>query len=96
VYERRIFWSEFETAKMFLAPDDTATRRMPSKHVRVTDYRVREVTFSDDSRKVIQLVEISYYKSDNLSIKTIMDEQVWEFVPDRGVWLLKSGFPNFD
>jgi hypothetical protein len=53
------------------------------------------MAYAKGKRRVLQVVEISYFLANDPRIKTLQDHQVWEFDSDRAAWLLKSGFPHF-
>ncbi len=94
-YGRLMRWSEFETAKPYLAADAPKERGNVPPSVRVADYEVRQVVYTEDKRQAMQSVKITYFRQDNPKLRTIEDLQVWEFSADKGAWLLKSGFPDF-
>ena len=94
-YGRLIRWSDFESAKSYLAPAEPGPKTTLPKNVRVTDYEVREMVYAEGKRRVMQIVDISYFQASDPRLKTVQDQQVWEFDNDREAWLLKSGFPNF-
>jgi hypothetical protein len=58
-------------------------------------YDVKQVDLAEDKRHVSQVVEIKYYQLDNVVIKTIRDEQLWEYDPKEKSWYLSSGLPPF-
>jgi hypothetical protein len=94
-YGRLIRWSEFESARSYLAPAEPGAKITLPKDVRVTDYEVKQMAYGEGKRRVLQVVDISYFLANDPRIKTLQDYQVWEFDSDREVWLLKSGFPQF-
>ena len=94
-YGRLIRWSDFENAKAYLAPAPSGTDTPLPTNVRVTDYEVKQMAYAEGKRQVVQVVDISYYLKKDPRIKTLKDQQLWEFDSDRSVWLLKTGFPNF-
>lgn len=94
-YGRLIRWSDFESARSYLAPAESGTRTDLPKGVRVTDYEVKQMAYAEGKRRVLQVVEISYFLASDPRLKTLQDPQVWEFDSDREAWLLKSGFPRF-
>jgi hypothetical protein len=94
-YAHLIRWSEFEAARVFIAPDESGNLKPPPANVRITDYQVKQISPSDDMRKVDQVVEVTYFKVDAPRVTTLVDRQRWEFDPAREVWLLRSGFPDF-
>lgn len=94
-YGRLIRWSDFETARSYLALAESGAKATVPKNVRVTDYEVKQMAYTEDKRRVLQVVGISYFLANDPRLKTLQDQQVWEFDSDREAWLLKSGFPNF-
>ena len=94
-YGNLMRWSEFETAELFLAPDSSGNRPKVPADVHVTDYQVKVTVVSEDARKAGQTVDITYFKSGSLRVKTLTEQQVWEFDDVRNDWYLKSGFPAF-
>ena len=94
-YGRLIRWSDFENAKAYLAPAPSGVDTPLPKDVRVTDYEVKQMAYAEGKQQVIQLVEISYYLLKDPRIKTLQDQQMWEFDSNKGVWLLKTGLPQF-
>jgi hypothetical protein len=63
--------------------------------VRISDYEVKQVAYTEDKQQVLQTVRIGYFRQSNPKLRTLEDLQLWEFNPDKGAWLLKSGFPDF-
>jgi hypothetical protein len=94
-YGNLMRWSEFEGAQYFLALDTSGMRPQAPNDVHVTDYQVKLMVVADDARKAGQTVDITYFRSGNPRIKTLTDQQLWEFDPVRKDWFLKSGFPAF-
>jgi hypothetical protein len=94
-YGNLIRWSEFEAAEYFLALDASGKRPQAPSDVRITDYQVKLMLVADDARKAGQTVDITYFKSGNPRVKTLTDQQFWEFDQARNDWFLKSGFPDF-
>jgi hypothetical protein len=94
-YGRLIRWSDFETARSYLALAESGAKAPLPKNVRVTDYEVKEMVYAEGKRRVLQVVDISYFLANDPRIKTLQDHQVWEFDSDKEAWLLKSGFPPF-
>jgi hypothetical protein len=94
-YGRLMRWSEFEAARPYLAADAPKERATVPAVVRVAEYEVLQVVYAENKRQALQSVKITYFKQDNPKLRTIEDQQVWEFDADSGAWLLKSGFPDF-
>jgi hypothetical protein len=94
-YGRLIRWSEFEAAMPYLAADAPKERAAAPPDVRVSDYEVKQVVYTEDKQQVLQTVRISYFKQTDPRLRSLEDLQLWEFSPDKGAWFLKSGFPDF-
>lgn len=94
-YGRLMRWSEFEAARPYLAADVPKERGSVPPSVRVADYEVQQVVYTEDKRQAMQSVKITYFRQDNPKLRTIEDLQVWEFSADKEAWFLKSGFPDF-
>jgi len=94
-YGRLMRWSEFEAARPYLAADAPKERGTVPASVRVAEYDVQQVVYTEDKRQALQSVKITYFRQDNPRLRTIEDLQVWEFSADKGAWFLKSGFPEF-
>lgn len=98
-YEKMIFWSNFDTADSFRDPQDREAHPLDIedlKKVKVTGYSVKKVTVSEDQSEVRQVVEIGYYRIDEVKVKTMRDQQVWVYNPTLARWYLHSGLPPFE
>jgi hypothetical protein len=94
-YGRLIRWSEFDAAKPYLAAGVPIERGAVPAQVRVADYEVLQIAYTEGKRQVLQTVRITYFKQDNPKLRNLEDLQVWEFDSDKSSWFLKSGFPDF-
>jgi hypothetical protein len=65
------------------------------KGVRVASYEFKQLVFTQDKQTAVNIIEISYYRESDMKLKTLMDQQLWEFNAAKQTWLLKSGFPPF-
>ncbi|MFZ0612122.1 MAG: hypothetical protein WAM73_07800 [Desulfobacterales bacterium] len=98
-YEKMIFWSNFDTADSFRDPQDREAHPLDIedlKKVKVTAYSVKKVSVSADQAEVRQVVEIGYYRIDEVKVKTMRDQQVWTYDPSLKHWFLNSGLPPFE
>jgi len=97
-YEKMIFWSNFDTADSFRDPQERETHPAnidELKNIKVTAYSVKKVTVSEDQAEVRQIVEIGYYRVDQVTLKTMRDQQVWAYNPIAKRCYLQSGLPSF-
>jgi len=97
-FKDSIRWSDFETANQ-LRKDALTESNPPDfkklKNVRVTSYEVKQIIPMDNKSKVRQIVEINYYKTDNMIEKTLTYDQLWEYDAKNENWSLKSRLPDF-
>lgn len=94
-YGNLIRWSEFEAARAFMAAEGPAAAKPAPSRIRVAGYDLLQMAYAEDVHKVVQVVEITYFKVDDPRTRTLTDRQLWEFDPGKEAWLLKSGFPDF-
>jgi hypothetical protein len=97
-YKKAIAWSEFDVASSFIEIKDGEGDSLdlrPFEEFKVASYDLKRIIPSADKTKVIQIVEISYFKIHTLVLKRLSDRQVWEYDDEKGHWYLKSGLPNF-
>jgi hypothetical protein len=98
-YEKMVFWSEFDAALAFKEPREESVEQpdMNSlKKVRITSYKVKRLKASADKSEVQQFVEIGYYRMDDVTVKTIIDQQLWVYNNDAQRWYIRSDLPAFD
>ncbi len=97
-YNRSIRWGEYEAAFSFKNLSDRENT-LPDfedyRDVRVTAYQVKQTIISEDKSKIIQLVEIQYYRLRDVTVKTLSDRQKWEYNADKQRWFLLSDLPDF-
>jgi hypothetical protein len=63
--------------------------------IKITSYKPRERNTSEDTLQANQTVEIKYYNTDYLIVKTIIDKQLWEYDEKQKAWYLESALPDF-
>ena len=97
-YTHSIRWSEFEDAVLFLKSTEDDSNSPDSdllKMIRVTDYTIKKTAVSENQSKVVQIVDISYYRNDRMIVKTIREKELWEWDVEKKDWELTSGLPKF-
>ncbi|MBC8432483.1 MAG: hypothetical protein H8D96_11250 [Desulfobacterales bacterium] len=97
-FKDSVRWSDFEAANQ-LRKDAQTESNPPDfkklKNVRVTSYDVKQIIPMDNKLKIRQIVEINYYKTDNMVEKTLIHDQLWEYDAADESWSLKSRLPDF-
>ena len=97
-YRQAISWSEFVVAATFLKKEDEKKVEEQIEHLnqfKVTAYESRNITVIEEDVRIRQVVKISYFKRDNLVVKSIADDQLWEYDPEQHTWHILSGLPKF-
>ncbi len=97
-FKDSIRWSDFQAAN-YLRKDALTESNPPDfkklKNIMVTSYEVKQVILMNNKSKVRQIVEINYYKTDNMIVKTLLHDQLWEYDAADKSWYLKSKLPDF-
>ncbi len=97
-YKKMVFWSEFNAALSFREPgaDSNAPTDLEDlKTVKVTSYKVRRLKAAADQTQVQQIVDIDYYRMDDMTVRTLEDQQLWVYDAAAQRWYLRSGLPDF-
>ena len=94
-YERALRWGNTQQAIQFQKTPQQLTdrQRQQFKNVKITAYNVVDVTRSGN--RIRQAVEIQYYTDDDVVVRTIMDQQLWEYDEKAGQWYLLTPLPAF-
>ncbi len=96
-YERALRWSDFRSA---LAVAGNVEAPLPDpvrlQSIRVTAYDIISAPRSNaENSKVVQVVEIRYVNTGNMSERVLMDQQIWAYSEKDERWTLITPFPNF-
>ena len=96
-YDLAIRWGEYEDAFAFKKLSDKEDK-LPDfdeyRQIRVTSYKVKKTIVDEKGlSKVLRIVEIQYYRMDNVTVKTFLDRQKWEY-NDELDNKLDAGFPD--
>ena len=96
-YRQAVSWSEFVVAATFLKDEDEKKVEKQIEHLnkyKVTAYELRTVTVVEEDVRVRQVVKISYFKTDDMVVKSMADDQLWEYDPEQRTWQLLTGLPE--
>jgi len=97
-YEKAMLWGEYQMANRFIKPqvtDGESPNLKKLEKIKITSYKPRERNTSEDTLQANQTVEIKYYNTDCLIVKTLVDKQLWEYDVKQKAWYLQSGLPDF-
>ena len=96
-YRQAISWSEYVVAATSLTTENEDKVEAEIEHLnkfRVTAYEPRALTVVEKDVRIRQVVKISYFRKDDLVVKTIADDQIWHYSPEKRTWFLTTGFPK--
>ena len=96
-YRQAVSWSEYVVAATFLENKDERKVEAQIEHLtkfRVTAYELRTLTVVEADVRIRQVVKISYFKKDDLVVKSMADDQLWEYDPELRTWQLLTGLPK--
>ena len=97
-YRQAVSWSEYVVAATFLKNEDERKVEAQIEHLnnyKVTAYELRTLTVIEEDVRIRQVVKISYFKNDDLVVKSMADDQLWEYDPELRTWQLLTGLPKF-
>jgi hypothetical protein len=97
-YEKALRFGDYRLANKFTRKEGAGQQDPDFNHlknIRVTSYELLESTSSPDNLKVELTVEIRYFHADYLVVKTLIDEQRWEYDATEKCWHLHSALPDF-
>ncbi len=97
-YRQAISWSEFVVAAAYLKDENEESKEAQIEYLnqfKVTSYEPRSIVVIEEDVRIRQVVKISYFNRSDLVVKSIADDQTWEYVSERHAWFLTTGFPKF-
>ena len=97
-YLRAIRWGEYEAAfafKKLAARDEELPDFENYRTVQVTNYKVKQTFISEDKSRIIQIVDFQYYRTNDVTVKNLLDRQKWEYDKEQEKWFLQSHLPKF-
>ncbi|WP_456406429.1 hypothetical protein [Thiolapillus sp.] len=98
-YAHEVRWGSLEALPSYLAPDLIDTQdeiaRDPA-NIRVTGYEVlRNPMPAADENQISQTVKIEYLFRDRQVVRSLVDQQQWEFNPENNDWVRINPIPVF-
>ena len=97
-YRNAIRWGLYDVADNLrgAAESEDKPRNIERlKTVKVTCYKAVHKEMSEDGNEATQMVEITYYHTDQMVEKTLIDKQVWKYNSEKKAWYLQSVLPEF-
>ena len=99
-YDRAFRWGEYEEAFSYKKLSDQ-DNKLPDfadyRQIRITAYKVKKTIVDEQGfAKVVRIVDIQYYRMNNVTVKTFVDRQKWEYNEEMDRWYLMSDLPAFE
>lgn len=96
-YEKALRWAKFDMAYSFVKWEEGEQPVIPEhlKTIRLTNYRIANRKFDEDSMTAEQIVTIHYYNQSDLRERELEDHQKWKYFSDEKRWYLTSKPPAF-
>ena len=96
-FERALRTSDYTEASKCL--DTPAAEARPDlKHLRnykISEYKVIRIHVSEDKQQITQDVELQYFRLNGTILHSTRYPQTWRYIPEREIWLLETGLPEF-
>jgi hypothetical protein len=92
-------WGDYDLVYGFKKPPDIneqAPEVQDFSDLRITSYKVKQTIMSKDETIVIQIVDFDYYRTRDITLRTITDRQKWEYDEEKERWYLVSDIPSFE
>jgi hypothetical protein len=92
-------WGDYDMVYGFKKPpniNEQATDVRDFSDLRITSYKVKQTIMSEDETMVIQIVDFEYYRTRDITVRSITDRQKWEYDKEKERWYLISDIPSFE
>lgn len=94
-YESAIRWGQWEKAASYQIPRPRPGQRLDRlKGYKVTGYQVRYRHSEEPSALLFQTVEIRYLRPDELTERSMVEEETWRYDEDKERWMLETDLPH--
>ncbi len=96
-FENAIRWGEFQSADKFRKRETNApeTDFAAYEGIRISAYQVMSTVPKQGGDQVMRTVRIQYYRETNPAIRTVTQQQLWEYDAEGEVWMLLGSLPQF-
>ena len=97
-YEKTIRWGEFTSLLNFRESSTEAELAQLGRYdnTRISGYQVKRQKPDPDNFTLQQDVEISYFKTHDNRIRSVLDRQKWKYDEELNRWFIHSPLPRFD
>jgi PBP1b-binding outer membrane lipoprotein LpoB len=96
-YEHALRGSDYSTAAKFIDPSNSSVEAnlQKIKNIKIVDYKITHIDVSESKMEIKQDVELQYYRLNSNIMRTAHQHQIWHYQPQDGIWMLRSGWPQF-
>ena len=95
-YVQAMRWSDFSAANRLRKPDSVAIPPVQAgEQIRVTACETVQVNASSDASEAAVAMKITYYQDDGMTLKTLIDQQLWKYDATQQAWYITSPPPVF-
>ena len=100
-YNKMLRWHEWEKAAVAFASgplrENFALRIKAAEKITITDYRLKARECNVEKGEAEVIIDIDYYVTPSVTIKTVEDSQKWKYSEENGkkLWRLTTLFPEF-
>ena len=97
-FERALRTSDYLEAAKYVDPSAAVPRPdfQKLRNYKIVAYKVTRVHVSDHKQKITQDVELQYFRLNGTILHSTPYSPIWRFLPEKEVWLLQTGLPDFD
>ncbi len=97
-YAHEVRWGALEALPAYLRPSMLAQQKAIAKdpaNIRVTEYEVVVPPAPAGDNKIVQTARINYLFRDRQVVRSIVDQQSWEYEPETKQWFRTNTIPAF-
>jgi len=98
-YAHEVRWGALEALPAYLRPAMVAEQKAIARdpgNIRVTEYEVVVVPAPAGENKIVQTARIDYLFRDRQVVRSIVDQQSWEYEPETKQWFRTNAIPAFE
>ncbi|WP_456379384.1 hypothetical protein [Thiolapillus sp.] len=98
-YAHEVRWGALEALPAYLRPAMVAQQKDIAKdpaNIRVTEYEVVVPPSPAGENQIVQTARINYLFRDRQVVRTLVDQQSWEYEPETKQWFRINTIPAFE
>lgn len=95
LYDKSIRWGQFSQTELLKERREDAFDYTPLRDIKVISIHPIRELLSETKDRFERSIEIEYIHDTESRVRTLVDNQVWRYDPERELWLLQGGIPDF-